>query len=71
MEVTATDFKKNLGRYLEISRREDVYISKNGKVISRLTSPYADKRAAVEFMTGILPSDFDAQAALDARRAAI
>lgn len=71
MEVTATEFKKNMGRYLEMSQREDVYISKNGKMISKLTSPYADRRAIVESLVGVLPADFNVQAALDDRRAAM
>ena len=37
--VTATELKKNLSYYLEKSMNEDVYITKNNKVISVLTNP--------------------------------
>ena len=37
--VTATDLKNNLSFYLEKSLNEDVYITKNNKVISVLMNP--------------------------------
>lgn len=37
--VTATDLKNNLSFYLEKSMEEDVYITKNNKVISVLVNP--------------------------------
>ena len=46
--VTSTELKKNLSHYLEISANEDVYVTKNNKVISIITSP-RDKNFA-EFL---------------------
>ncbi len=42
MIVTATEFKTNLGKYLEMATSQDIFITKNGKSIARLTSkiPY-------------------------------
>ena len=37
--VTATELKNNLSFYLEKSATEDVYVTKNKKVISILTNP--------------------------------
>lgn len=37
--VTATELKNNLSYYLEKSKEEDVYITKNNKVISVLINP--------------------------------
>ena len=37
--ITATEFKKNLGHYMELSHAEDIYVTKNNKVITVLTSP--------------------------------
>ena len=39
MIVTATEFKTNLGKYLEMAMSQDIFITKNGKSIARLTSP--------------------------------
>ena len=36
MEITATEFKINLGKYLDASNDEDIIITKNGKTIARL-----------------------------------
>ena len=33
MSITATELKNNLSKYLLLSATEDVYITKNGKVI--------------------------------------
>jgi prevent-host-death family protein len=36
MEITATELKTNLGKYLNAAGREDVVITKNGKAVARL-----------------------------------
>ncbi len=43
MTVTATEFKLNLGKYLALAMTQDIFISKNGKCIARLTTPEVDK----------------------------
>lgn len=68
MNITATELKRNLGHYLELSQREDVYVSKNGKLVSKLSSPFEANSQIVESLVGILPEDYDAEAALRARR---
>lgn len=37
--VTATELKNNLSHYLKLSRKEDVFITKNNKIISVLVNP--------------------------------
>lgn len=37
--VTSTELKNNLSYYLELSNKEDVCVTKNGKVISIITNP--------------------------------
>lgn len=64
MIVTATEFKSNLGKYLDMVATQDVYITKNGKSIARLTSPMVDKLAVLDDLVGIAsetePLDEDA-----------
>ena len=38
MIVTATELKTNLGKYLELASSQDIFITKNGKSIARLTT---------------------------------
>ncbi len=48
MIVTATEFKNNLGKYLEMATSRDIFIAKNEKSIARLTSfLYAPKGVTV------------------------
>ena len=37
--VTSTELKNNLSYYLELSNKEDVCVTTNGKIISVLTNP--------------------------------
>ena len=39
--ISATELKNNLGHYMEMSTKEDVYVTKNKRVITVLTSPNA------------------------------
>ena len=55
MIVTATEFKNNLGKYLEMAAIQDVFITKNGKNIARLTSPSVNKMAVLDSLVGIVP----------------
>ena len=55
--VTATEFKTNLGKYLEMAMKQDIFITKNGKNIARLTSPTVNKLAVLDSLVGIVPAD--------------
>ena len=57
MIVTATEFKQNLGKYLEMAMKQDIFITKNGKNIARLTSPTVNKLAVLDSLVGIVPAD--------------
>lgn len=39
MNVTATEFKLNMGKYLELVQTEDIIITKNGKKVGILVNP--------------------------------
>lgn len=57
MIITATEFKTNLGKYLEIAASQDIFITKNGKKIARLTSPAVNKLALLDDLVGIIPEN--------------
>lgn len=57
MSITATELKENLGKYLILSITEDVYITKNGKIISKLTNPYQNRLDILDSLVGIIPND--------------
>lgn len=59
MVVTATEFKTNFGKYLELVAQEDVFITRNGKTIAKVVNPQI---SAVDSLRGLLkgaPSDLD------------
>jgi len=51
MIVTATDFKLNLGKYLELVVEEDIAITKNGRNVGVLVAPGVN---TIRTMKGIL-----------------
>ncbi len=56
MIVTATEFKTNLGKYLELAALQDIFITKNGKSIARVTSPQVNKLELLDGLVGVIPS---------------
>lgn len=57
MSITATELKSNLGKYLLLASTEDIFITKNGKVVAKLSNPYQDRVDAARSLFGILPAD--------------
>ena len=57
MSITATELKNNLGKYLQLASKEDIYITRNGKVVARLSNPYGDRVDIANSLFGILPAD--------------
>lgn len=57
MIVTATEFKTNLGRYLELVDDEEIIITRNGRRIAKLVDASHDKADILQALIGILPSD--------------
>lgn len=57
MSITATELKQNLGKYLLLSASEDIYITKNGKVVAKLTNPNQNRVDTARSLFGILSED--------------
>ncbi len=57
MSITATELKENLGKYLQLAASEDIFITRNGKVVAKLTNPYHDLVDAAKSLAGIIPKD--------------
>ena len=67
MTITATEIKNNLSKYLTLSMTEDVYITRNGKIVSKLTNPYQDRVAIAKSLFGVLPADITLEEAKEER----
>lgn len=57
MSITATELKENLGKYLTLAKTEDIYITKNGKIIARLTEPFSSREGDARSLFGILADE--------------
>ena len=55
MSITATELKTNLGKYLALAAREEIYITQSGKVVAKLSSPFQNRVEIAESLFGALP----------------
>lgn len=67
MSITATELKQNLSKYLLLSMTEDIYITRNGKVVSKLTNPFQDKLSTVDALLGSVPDTVTLEEAREER----
>lgn len=57
MSITATELKMDLGKYLLMAEREDIYITQNGKIVAKLSNPYQDCVDIARSLFGIIPDE--------------
>lgn len=67
MSITATELKLNLGKYLLLSATEDIFITKNGKVVAKLSNPNQDRVDMAKSLFGVLPQDITLEEAKNER----
>jgi antitoxin (DNA-binding transcriptional repressor) of toxin-antitoxin stability system len=56
MLVTATEFKNNIGKYLSLVSQEDIFITKNGKNVAKLSNTKQNKVDIVKSLIGSVPN---------------
>lgn len=56
MQVTATDFKTNFGKYLNLVGENEIQITKNGVAIAILIPPMP-RPSVVDELLGVIPND--------------
>ena len=58
MQVTATDFKMNFGKYLTLVKHEEIRITKNGEDVAVLSAPETKSEKSIwEEMTGLIKDE--------------
>ena len=67
MSITATELKLNLGKYLLLAATEDIFITRNGKVVAKITNPYQDRVEMAKSLFGVLPADMTLEEAQEER----
>lgn len=66
-QISLTDLKENTGKYVAMAQEQDILITKNGKLVARLTTAKADKVTAAKSLFGILPKGIDLSSAREER----
>ena len=67
MSITATELKANLGKYLQIAEYEDIYITKNGRVVAKLSNPNQDRVNIAKALIGVIPENVSYEDAMEER----
>lgn len=67
MSITVTELKINLSKYLLLAETEDIYITRNGKVVAKLSNPYQDRVDTAKSLFGILSNDITLEEAREER----
>lgn len=44
MVITATELKENLGKYINLSQNEDIFVKKNGNIVIKISGIRKDKK---------------------------
>ncbi|MBU5317823.1 type II toxin-antitoxin system prevent-host-death family antitoxin [Clostridium bornimense] len=57
MIITATELKLNLDKYIVMAETKEIYITQNGKIIAKLTTPYKERVDVAKSLFGVMSDD--------------
>ncbi|MBU5317910.1 type II toxin-antitoxin system prevent-host-death family antitoxin [Clostridium bornimense] len=57
MFITATELKLNIDKYLIMAETNEIYITQNGKILAKLTTPYKDRVDVARALFGVMSDD--------------
>ncbi len=67
MYITTSELRENLATYIAKSSQEDIFITKNGKVVSKLSNPYESRIKVAESLIGVIPDDISYEEVMEER----
>ena len=67
MLVTATEFKTNFGKYLDMVSKEDIFITRNGKTVAKVVNPQISAADSLRGMLKDDPADTDSDSIREER----
>ncbi|MCL2499668.1 MAG: type II toxin-antitoxin system prevent-host-death family antitoxin [Defluviitaleaceae bacterium] len=61
MQVALSELKINVGKYVDQSEREDIYITRNGKQVAKIVNLKRDKVKDMKTLFGaaVLPAEYE------------
>ena len=66
-QISISELKANAGKYVAMVDSQDVFITKNGKLIARLTAAKPNKTAAARSLFGLIRENVDLEAEREER----
>lgn len=66
-QISVTELKANAGKYVSMVGTQDIYITKNGRLIARLTTAKPDKVEAAKALFGLVHDRIDPDAEREER----
>lgn len=57
MIITATELKLNLDKYIVMAETKEIYITQNGKIVAKLTTPYKERVDVAKSIFGVMSDD--------------
>jgi len=57
MQISVSELKVNVGKYIDMAEGQDIFITKNGKQVAKIVSTKIDKVAAMRSIFGIIPAN--------------
>ena len=58
-QISISELKANAGKYVAMAESQDIFITKNGKLLARLTAAKPNKVEAAKALFGLLHEDVD------------
>ena len=61
MQVALSELKTNVGKYVDMAEKQDIYITRNGKQVAKIVSTNRDRVADMKSLFGIakLPQEYN------------
>lgn len=58
MIITTSQLKEDIKKYFEIAQTEDVLVTKNGKILVKISNPYQNTLEMVKGLRGSIKGDW-------------
>ena len=51
-QISISELKTNTGKYVTMANDQDIFITKNGKIVAKLVTAKVDKKATLDHLLG-------------------
>ena len=58
-QISISELKTNTGKYVTMANDQDIFITKNGKIVAKLVTATVDKKATLDHLLGLFPQGLD------------